>query len=77
MIRMDKSTGQQGLKLIRVPFCFSKHILCIFQKFWNYLFPSKGVDHYTDKTSWIAVVIGIFFSLMSVSRIIALYQGNC
>ena len=53
--------------------CFRCFLL---QKLWHHLFPSKDVDHYTEKTSWIAIVIGIFFSLMSVSRTIALYQGN-
>ena len=48
-----------------------------FKRFWHYLFPGKAaVYHYTEKTGWIAVVTGIFFSLMSVSRVIALYQGN-
>ncbi|KAK3605574.1 hypothetical protein CHS0354_005879 [Potamilus streckersoni] len=45
------------------------------QKFWSWLFPSKEANHYTDNTLWIPVFGGVVFSLLSVSRIVALYQG--
>ncbi|KAL4220582.1 mannosyltransferase [Mactra antiquata] len=45
------------------------------QKWWEKIFPSKNVWHYSENTSWISVFIGIFFTLMSVSRIIAVYQA--
>ncbi|KAL3846811.1 hypothetical protein ACJMK2_017765 [Sinanodonta woodiana] len=45
------------------------------QKFWSWLFHYKGAYHYTDNTLWIPVFGGIVFTLLSVSRIVALYQG--
>lgn len=45
------------------------------QKIWCYYFTQHKSYHYTDTTNWISVCAGILFSLLSVSRIIAVYQG--
>ncbi|KAH3807838.1 alpha-1,2-mannosyltransferase ALG9-like isoform X2 [Dreissena polymorpha] len=45
------------------------------QKWYNHLFMKRARGHYAEKTSWISVFLCIFFSLMSVSRIVAVYQG--
>ena len=50
--------------------------LFCFQKIWCYLFSRPIAGHYTDATNWISVSLGVVFSVLSVSRIIAIYQGQ-
>ncbi|XP_033760507.1 alpha-1,2-mannosyltransferase ALG9-like [Pecten maximus] len=45
------------------------------QKFWCYLFTSQTSRHYTEHTNWISQVSALIFSLVSISRIFAVYQG--
>ncbi|XP_060606390.1 alpha-1,2-mannosyltransferase ALG9-like [Ruditapes philippinarum] len=45
------------------------------QKCFSKFFPGNKLYNYAENTSWISMVAGIFFSLMSISRVIALYQG--
>ncbi|XP_060082663.1 alpha-1,2-mannosyltransferase ALG9-like [Ylistrum balloti] len=45
------------------------------QKLWCYLFTSQSSRHYTEHTNWISQVTAITFSLVSLSRILAIYQG--
>ncbi|KAK3094553.1 hypothetical protein FSP39_003298 [Pinctada imbricata] len=45
------------------------------QKLASYVLPQQSSRHYTEKTSWIAMGICTLFSLMSVSRILAVYHA--
>ncbi|XP_052785256.1 alpha-1,2-mannosyltransferase ALG9-like [Mya arenaria] len=45
------------------------------QLWWRCVFVRSKGGHYVDHTSWISVFVGIFFTLMSVSRIVAVYQA--
>ncbi|XP_067669041.1 alpha-1,2-mannosyltransferase ALG9-like [Haliotis asinina] len=45
------------------------------QKLLSYLFPKRSAYHYTDHTNWVSVFSGALFTLLSVSRITAIYQG--
>ncbi|WAR27997.1 ALG9-like protein [Mya arenaria] len=46
------------------------------QLWWRCVFVRSKGGHYVDHTSWISVFVGIFFTLMSVSRIVAVYQDR-
>lgn len=48
----------------------------LLQKLLSYLFPKRSAYHYTDHTNWVSVFSGALFTLLSVSRIIAVYQGE-
>lgn len=46
------------------------------QKFFSSLFTRGRVsNHYTDNTNWISVSVGATFAVLSLSRIMAIYQG--
>ncbi|XP_041357482.1 alpha-1,2-mannosyltransferase ALG9-like isoform X1 [Gigantopelta aegis] len=46
-----------------------------FQKLIGSLMPKKPRLHYTVHTNWMAVLSSIVFALLSLSRIVAIYQG--
>ncbi|KAK7090377.1 alpha-1,2-mannosyltransferase ALG9-like isoform X2 [Littorina saxatilis] len=45
------------------------------QRAWSYLVPDKRGSRYTDSSSIFSVFTGILFSLLCLSRSVALYQG--
>ncbi|KAL8597468.1 hypothetical protein ACOMHN_047695 [Nucella lapillus] len=46
-----------------------------FQRAWSYILPDKSRSRYTDGSSIIPVFTAILFSLLCLSRSVALYQG--
>lgn len=45
------------------------------QRTWSYLLPDKTKSRYTDSSSVVTIFTGILFSLLCMSRSVALYQG--
>ncbi|KAK7489300.1 hypothetical protein BaRGS_00019408 [Batillaria attramentaria] len=45
------------------------------QRFWSYILPDRRRSRYTDSSNIISVFTGILFSLLCLSRSVAIYQG--
>lgn len=54
-----------------------KTLFYSFQKCYHFLFQRYRLEHYTVSSNWLALSAVVVFTMLSLSRSVALFRGVC